>query len=234
MKKIFISYASEDAPAANEIAERLDSVGLEVWYDRREIQPGDSFVFKMNEGLEECEYLLLLVSPHSMKSDWVRREWTAALADQHIVLIPLLIAECAVPALITDILYIDMVENRQEGLDNLTKLLRRDNNPINHPHSIGPIRGNDFVTLRAESPRVIRLVARRCLDEASFHSFLFDARIEPGRIAGQSLHERLISLLLVVANEGILEEFADWLVLERERCVKHWLSEVRDDRRWSL
>jgi hypothetical protein len=42
----------------------------------------------------------------------------------------------------------------------------------------------------------------RCLDESGLAGFYIDAEIAPGRLAGQSLNERLGSLLHVVATEG--------------------------------
>ena len=38
---IFLSYASEDAPAAQRIAEALRAAGIEVWFDKSELRGGD-------------------------------------------------------------------------------------------------------------------------------------------------------------------------------------------------
>jgi TIR domain-containing protein len=37
---VFLSYASEDAPAARRIAEALRAAGVEVWFDREELRGG--------------------------------------------------------------------------------------------------------------------------------------------------------------------------------------------------
>ncbi len=40
---IFISYAREDAVAADRIAEALRSHGLEVWFDQNELRGGEAW-----------------------------------------------------------------------------------------------------------------------------------------------------------------------------------------------
>jgi hypothetical protein len=37
-RAVFLSYASEDASAAQRIAEGLRSAGIEVWFDREELR----------------------------------------------------------------------------------------------------------------------------------------------------------------------------------------------------
>ena len=38
---VFLSYASEDAAAADRIATALRSAGIEVWFDKSELRGGD-------------------------------------------------------------------------------------------------------------------------------------------------------------------------------------------------
>ena len=40
---IFLSYASEDAAAAERIAAALRAAGIEVWFDRTELRGGDAW-----------------------------------------------------------------------------------------------------------------------------------------------------------------------------------------------
>jgi hypothetical protein len=44
---IFISYAGEDIEAAKRLKAGLDSAGLEVWFDKAELQGGDTFALKI-------------------------------------------------------------------------------------------------------------------------------------------------------------------------------------------
>ncbi len=89
-----------------------------------------------------------------------------------------------------------------------------------------PVARADQTLLRGVSRRVLRLVARHCIDDVTLDSFLFDAELEPGRIRGNSLHERLIDLLHLADAEGLLAHFSEFLVDERERCVRTQLARM--------
>lgn len=61
---VFISYASENRQTVAEpIANFLDGVGLDVWYDQTALEVGDSLRNKLNEGLSRCRYGLVILSP---------------------------------------------------------------------------------------------------------------------------------------------------------------------------
>lgn len=79
----------------------------DVWFDEWEIQAGDSIPGKLNEGLAEFDAFILLWSEKAARSNWVRREFEAAI---HRVLetgkgrvIPCHIDDTALPTLIRDI-----------------------------------------------------------------------------------------------------------------------------------
>lgn len=246
--KIFISYSHADIDVAEQVANALAGAGLKAWLDKREGKPGESLVNKINTALEAASYMLLLVSKTSIASDWVKREWMSAMASQDTVLLPLLLDVSRPPALLRDLIHIDFSQNREAAIQELLAFFQRETEPATRLPSLHDDsaylgrnwRGSreddkdsdaakpDFRPLRRASRRTIRLVARNCMDEADFQNFLFDAAIAPGRIRGDSLHQRLVNLLHLVATEGILEHFVDWLVLERQRCVVFQLSQLAD------
>jgi hypothetical protein len=39
---VFLSYASEDTPAVQRIADTLRAAGIEVWFDKSELRGGDA------------------------------------------------------------------------------------------------------------------------------------------------------------------------------------------------
>jgi TIR domain len=43
MGAVFLSYASEDAAAAERIATALRDAGIEIWFDREELRGGDAW-----------------------------------------------------------------------------------------------------------------------------------------------------------------------------------------------
>ena len=42
-KAVFLSYASQDAQAAQNLCTALRTAGLEVWFDRSELRGGDAW-----------------------------------------------------------------------------------------------------------------------------------------------------------------------------------------------
>jgi hypothetical protein len=78
---IFISYASEDADAAQRIKAGLDAAGLDVWYDKTELQGGDAWAPKITANINRCSYFLPLISRNSVgkRDRFFIDEWNCAL-----------------------------------------------------------------------------------------------------------------------------------------------------------
>jgi len=71
--KVFISHSSKDDSLAGEIASYLEQAGLDVWYDNREIMPGDNWADKIAQGLRESDAMVVLVSEGALGSEFMRR-----------------------------------------------------------------------------------------------------------------------------------------------------------------
>ena len=231
--RIFISYAHADAEAADIISTTLADIGLTPWIDRTAIHPGDSFIERMNQGLGQASYVLLLMSRASMNSRWVSREWMAALAAAETVLLPILLEDCDIPPILRDIVYIDFRSERERGLTRLRTFFERERAPA-IPSEIARSKAPG-VTLRSASRRTLRLVALRCMEESHLEGFFFDVGLDSGMLRGNTRHERITSLLVRVATDGLLEQFADWLALEPscQRCVTRELTNLRQEDVWS-
>ncbi len=96
---IFLSYASEDRPAARILRDALPNYGLEVWYDESELGGGDAWDQKIRRQIRDCDYFMPLVSAQTerRREGYFRREWRLAvertldMADDHLFLLPLVI-----------------------------------------------------------------------------------------------------------------------------------------------
>src|SRR5438093_13693244 len=69
---------------ARELAKRLRNEGLDVWESDADILPGDNPAREMADALATADVLLVLVSPDSVKSQWVRREIDYALGSKRL------------------------------------------------------------------------------------------------------------------------------------------------------
>ncbi|MDO7877677.1 toll/interleukin-1 receptor domain-containing protein [Hymenobacter sp. ASUV-10] len=72
---VFISYASEDrAELAGPLAERLASFGVKVWFDKFELRIGDSLRERIDEGLSQSRYGIVILSPAFFSKHYPVRE----------------------------------------------------------------------------------------------------------------------------------------------------------------
>ena len=125
----FISYSSEDSHDARRISEAIRATGQSIFFDEWSIDPSDSIVTKISDALLKHDTLALILSPNSIKSQWVRKELDSALMAQlsghDIKLLPLLIEDCEVPILLKDIQYIDFTKGFEDGLIELIKYIKQ-------------------------------------------------------------------------------------------------------------
>jgi hypothetical protein len=80
--KIFLSHARKDGALARQLAERLMRAGFAVWLPEDEIAPGDNWAKKVGKALDEAEWMVLLLTPAAMESDWLRQDIAFALGSR--------------------------------------------------------------------------------------------------------------------------------------------------------
>ena len=78
---VFLSYASEDAEAAERIAAALRAAGVEVWFDKSELRGGDVWDRQIRQQIHDCRLFIALISAHTEARDegYFRREWRLAI-----------------------------------------------------------------------------------------------------------------------------------------------------------
>ncbi len=91
---VFLSHHSSDKPWVIYLKSELVKRGLRVWLDQDEIRPGDRFVEALQEGLQRCHAMALIVSRESLKSRWVQEEYESALAIGNASPTPLRLIPC--------------------------------------------------------------------------------------------------------------------------------------------
>jgi hypothetical protein len=91
---IFISYARQDRPAARIFAESFAEEGFGVWWDAS-LHSGETFDEVIERNLRDAKAVVVLWSPRSVASRWVRAE--ATLADRRNKLVPAIIEPCDRP-----------------------------------------------------------------------------------------------------------------------------------------
>ena len=79
----FISHSSKDEDFARKLAARLRTEGVPVWYAPDDILPGEKIYDQVKKAIASFDRLLVVLSPHSMNSNWVKTELANALAREH-------------------------------------------------------------------------------------------------------------------------------------------------------
>jgi TolB-like protein/Tfp pilus assembly protein PilF len=82
---VFLSYASDDAEAAERIATALRAAGVEVWFDQSELRGGDTWDRQIRERIHDCRLFIALISAHTEARDegYFRHEWKLAVERTH-------------------------------------------------------------------------------------------------------------------------------------------------------
>jgi len=80
--KVFISHSHTGEPLVRDVATALQNAGLEVWDGEREIFPGDNWAEKTGQALREAEAMVVLYTPNTLNSSWVKRDIQYALGEQ--------------------------------------------------------------------------------------------------------------------------------------------------------
>lgn len=92
---MFICHSSLDHEFINKLIIKFKKDNISIWIDDYELQIGDSITEKINEGLNECNFFIIIFSENSIKSDWVKKEINATLMRQllkkDIKIIPILL-----------------------------------------------------------------------------------------------------------------------------------------------
>ncbi len=121
MQKIFISYSRKDMDFIRKFAGDLEKAGYDVWWDLTDLQGGDDWVRQIPAAIQTSQFVLVVLSPNSVASEWVQKEYTQALS-LHKKIIPVMLAACEIPFALNTINYSNFSTGEYE--DNFKTLLR--------------------------------------------------------------------------------------------------------------
>jgi len=130
MPNVFISYNHKDKPFVQRLYRDLSALGAQVWMDEVKLEIGDSLFDRIEEGLDETHFLVVVLSPDSVSSSWVREELKQALirqlAAKDVKVLPVLVRDCVVPGFLREKVYADFrIDSEYENsLEKLASSLR--------------------------------------------------------------------------------------------------------------
>ena len=78
MASAFVSYAHEDQVFVLSLVEHLQRQGLDIRYDQVVLELGDSLVRRISDEIRDGDFLIAVVSPDSIESEWCQKELALA------------------------------------------------------------------------------------------------------------------------------------------------------------
>ena len=82
--KVFVSYAKSDRDFALSLTSQLIRQGHHAWVADHTLLPGDNWPLEIGKALQDCDAMVVLLSPNSADSEGQRREIDYALvSDQY-------------------------------------------------------------------------------------------------------------------------------------------------------
>jgi predicted Zn finger-like uncharacterized protein len=129
MPKVFISHASQDREfVESEIIPLLRAQGIEAWYSRESIVPADQWERSILQGLRACDNFLLVMSPRSARSAWVKREVDWVFHKGGRTVVPMLMEDCDPDDFhigLAGIQHVDFSKDREAGRRRLLQVWSR-------------------------------------------------------------------------------------------------------------
>lgn len=118
-KRIFVSYSRSDWESfVAPIVTHLTSSGFRVWVDQHLLEGGQDWMDEIGKALNECDYMVLCVSPSALLSRYVKMEYRYFLEENKPV-IPLVCIDTRFPPELRGIQYVEYSE-----LDKLIRIFK--------------------------------------------------------------------------------------------------------------
>jgi tetratricopeptide (TPR) repeat protein len=114
---------------ANKKENALKAENIEPWTCEVDVEFGDNFVAKIEEGLRDADLTVLFWSPEAAVSDWTRLEWTSVTAREisesrtHLGIV--LLRDCVVPELLRTKHRIDARTDPEEARRETVEWVKR-------------------------------------------------------------------------------------------------------------
>ncbi len=78
---VFLSHSSKDKDFVRELYRRLTRDGVSCFFDIESIGWGANFVRALERAIDECDYIVFILSPDFCNSQWAEVERTSSIAD---------------------------------------------------------------------------------------------------------------------------------------------------------
>ena len=120
--RVFLSYAHADDAIARRIAQGLRTSDVPVWRDRDDILPGERWDRAIEQAIEQCTDLVVLLSSHAAASDVVLDEVNYAL-ERKMRVLPVIVETCKVPLRLRRLEWVQFDADHDASMARLVRAL---------------------------------------------------------------------------------------------------------------
>ncbi len=117
--RVFISHAARDRAAISRLERTLSQWGLLPWVDRQALAGGQQWSAELQRAIAQSAALVLVVTPASLASDMVRREYRTALELRIPVILLVLRPVPVLPEELASLPQIDWIRKKWVGEEKL-------------------------------------------------------------------------------------------------------------------
>jgi len=126
-KEAFISHASGNRAFVEKLCRELHRHGVSYWYSTRHIRGAQQWHDEIGEALRRCDSFILILSPQSVKSKWVKHELLFALNNSRYQrrIIPCVLKKCDINQLswtLSSYQFVDFTQSFEQGMRALLKV----------------------------------------------------------------------------------------------------------------
>ena len=119
---VFLSYASENRQVVVEIYEYLKSHGIDVWFDKESLQPGQDWQYEIEVAIENCDFFICCFSETLInKTGFVQKELKKGIdlldmqPEGKVFFIPIRLDECRLPRSVAKYQWLDWFSTEQQN-----------------------------------------------------------------------------------------------------------------------
>lgn len=128
---VFLSHSSADKPMVDKVFNELHKAEVRAWYDRYEIEPGDSITDKINDGLRSSKLGLLFLSKNFLdrNSGWPMKEANFFFqklmrnGKKNFIILNIDLSVDELPPLLQDFRFIDM--RLPSAINEVVEIIRK-------------------------------------------------------------------------------------------------------------
>ena len=206
---IFISHSSKDNTITKQIAEGLRTRGFKIWLDLDALRDGDRWLRQLQDEIDRCAGVIVVLSRAARDSEWVERETLYAMERRKPIFIAR-VEDVPLPLHLVNLQYTDCQTDLDAALDQLAQTLQTKiaaAEPSPEPLPLPPERSPDpneanFFAYVAQHDQTLSLIAHDLYEWAQQHalSVEFGGKHSPAfHVKARATDDKTVTVFSLIA-----------------------------------